>query len=103
YPSSTPCLYTLSLHDALPISLIAAAAAVIFEQQSPMQVISMWGDGFWDLLSFTMQMLLVLVAGYMLASSPVIRRLLVRIASTARSEEHTSELQSRFDLVCRRL
>jgi len=67
------------------LTLIAAAAAVIFEQQSPMQVISMWGDGFWDLLSFTMQMLLVLVAGYMLASSPVIRRLLVRIASTAKS------------------
>ena len=65
------------------LTLIAAAAAVFFESHSPMAVINMWGDGFWGLLSFTMQMLLVLVAGYMLASSPVIKRLLERIASIA--------------------
>ena len=35
----------------------------------------MWGDGFWELLSFAMQMLLVLVTGFILASSPPIRRL----------------------------
>lgn len=69
----------------LILTLIAALAAVLVEQQSPMQVITMWGDGFWGLLTFTMQMLLVLVAGYMLASSPVIRRLLAAIASIAKS------------------
>jgi len=69
----------------LLLTLIAAFAAVIVESQTPMQVINMWGDGFWGLLAFTMQMLLVLVAGYMLASSPVIKRLLERIASIAKS------------------
>lgn len=69
----------------LLLTLIAALAAVFVEQQSPMAVITMWGDGFWGLLTFTMQMLLVLVAGYMLASSPVIRKLLSSIASIAKS------------------
>lgn len=69
----------------LILTLIAALAAVLVEQQSPMEVITMWGDGFWGLLTFTMQMLLVLVAGYMLASSPVIRRLLAAIASIAKT------------------
>lgn len=69
----------------LILTLIAALAAVVVEQQTPMEVINMWGDGFWGLLAFTMQMLLVLVAGYMLASSPVIRRLLAAIASVAKT------------------
>src|SRR5690625_1138330 len=69
----------------LLLTLIAAFAAVIVESQTPMQVINMWGDGFWGVLAFTMQMLLVLVAGCMLASSPVIKRLLERIASIAKS------------------
>lgn len=69
----------------LILTLVAAFAAMIVEQQSPMAVITMWGDGFWGLLAFTMQMLLVLVAGYMLASSPIIRRLLAAIASVVKS------------------
>lgn len=69
----------------LILTLVAAFAAMIVEQQSPMAVITMWGDGFWGLLTFTMQMLLVLVAGYMLASSPIIRRLLAAIASVVKS------------------
>lgn len=69
----------------LILTLVAAFAAVIVEQQSPIAVITMWGDGFWGLLAFTMQMLLVLVAGYMLASSPIIRRLLAAIASVVKS------------------
>jgi short-chain fatty acids transporter len=45
----------------------------------------MWGDGFWELLSFSMQMLLVLVTGFMLASTPPVKRLLRAIASTVTS------------------
>lgn len=45
----------------------------------------MWGDGFWGLLTFSMQMLLVLVTGFMLASSPPVKRILQKIADTAKS------------------
>lgn len=67
------------------LTLIAGVAAAFIEQQSPMAIITMWGDGFWGLLGFTMQMLLVLVAGYMLASTPAIRAILSALASLPKS------------------
>ncbi|MDO5658123.1 MAG: short-chain fatty acid transporter [Paracoccus sp. (in: a-proteobacteria)] len=69
----------------LILTMIAFAAAVLYEGNSPMAVVQMWGDGFWGLLSFGMQMLLVLVTGYILASSPPVRRLLARLAGIAKT------------------
>ena len=69
----------------LLLSLVVLSAAVIVEQQTPLEVINYWGDGFWSLLSFSMQMLLVLVTGFMLASSPPVKKLLDRLAGFAKS------------------
>ncbi|WP_282601987.1 short-chain fatty acid transporter [Paracoccus sp. PARArs4] len=67
------------------LTLIAAAAAMLTQGTTPDQLIEYWGGGFWELLSFSMQMLLVLVTGYILASSPPVRRILARLAGLARS------------------
>ncbi|UYO75517.1 short-chain fatty acid transporter [Halomonas qinghailakensis] len=69
----------------LLLTLIASIAAIAVERQTPLAVLRMWGDGFWGLLTFSMQMLLVLVTGFMLASSPPVKRILQKIASTAKS------------------
>ena len=69
----------------LILTLVAAIAAMLVERQSPLAIMRYWGDGFWGLLSFSMQMLLVLVTGFMLASSPPVKRLLDRIARLAKS------------------
>ncbi|WP_027965762.1 short-chain fatty acid transporter [Halomonas halocynthiae] len=69
----------------LLLTVIAAAAAIGIERQSPLAVLEYWGDGFWGLLSFSMQMLLVLVTGFMLASSPPVKRLLQRLAGLAKN------------------
>ncbi|OHY98298.1 short-chain fatty acid transporter [Salinicola sp. MIT1003] len=69
----------------LLLTIVAALAAMLFEQRSPLAVMQYWGNGFWGLLSFSMQMLLVLVTGFMLANSPPIKRLLDRLAATART------------------
>jgi short-chain fatty acids transporter len=69
----------------LLLTLVAAAAAIGVERQTPLAVMRFWGDGFWSLLTFSMQMLLVLVTGFMLASSPPVKRLLKRLASQAKS------------------
>ncbi|GHB32373.1 short-chain fatty acid transporter [Salinicola rhizosphaerae] len=69
----------------LLLTIIAALAAMGFEQQSPLAVMRYWGDGFWGLLSFSMQMLMVLVSGFMLASSPPVKRLLDALAGLAHS------------------
>ncbi len=67
------------------LTLVAALAAILSEGTSPAALVQMWGDGFWSLLQFAMQMLLVLVTGYILASSPPVRRGLARIARLASS------------------
>jgi len=69
----------------LILTLVAFAAAIVFEGHGPMAIIEMWGQGFWNLLSFSMQMLLVLVTGFMLASTPLVRDILNRLASLAKT------------------
>ncbi|ERS91875.1 short-chain fatty acid transporter [Halomonas sp. PBN3] len=68
----------------LLLTIIAAVAAIAVERQTPLAVMRMWGDGFWNLLTFSMQMLLVLVTGFMLASSPPVKQLLQRLAALAK-------------------
>ncbi|MFP5509560.1 MAG: short-chain fatty acid transporter [Alphaproteobacteria bacterium] len=67
------------------LTLIAAAAAILVEGRGPIEVAQMWGDGFWALLAFSMQMLLVLVTGFILASSPPVKRFLAVLAGLART------------------
>ena len=69
----------------LLLSIVVFAAAVLLQQQSPLQVLQYWGDGFWGLLSFSMQMLLVLVTGFMLANTPLVTGFLNRLAALASS------------------
>ncbi len=40
-----------------------------------------FGDGFWSLIPFTMQQVMVVVSGYIIASSPPMARLIDKIAS----------------------
>lgn len=67
------------------LTLLVMIAAMAIEGHGPMAVVGMWGAGFWELLSFAMQMLLVLVTGYMMASTPLVRRGLERLADLAGS------------------
>lgn len=69
----------------LVLTAIAAVAAMAIEGTGPLSVVAMWGNGFWELLSFSMQMLLVLVTGYMMASTPLVRRGLGALAGMAGS------------------
>src|SRR2546430_4933394 len=70
--TATTEIYTLSLHDALPISLQGAKTS---EARALLQILG----------------------GFTLDGS------IKKDAATKRSEEHTSELQSQSNLVCRLL
>ena len=69
----------------LLLTLVVFIAAMLVEHQSPEAVITQWGEGFWGLLTFSMQMLLVLVSGFMLASTPLIKGGLDKLAALART------------------
>ncbi|WP_134703029.1 short-chain fatty acid transporter [Ammoniphilus sp. YIM 78166] len=57
----------------------------LFAGNTPIQMVQFWGEDFWNLLAFSMQMLLILVTGYTLAKTPLFSRLLQAIASTAKT------------------
>ena len=88
-PSGQWCVIDRYLPDpfvfVLVLTLIAGLAAVLTQGTGPLEVVTIWGDGFWSLLTFSMQMLLVLVTGYMMASTPLVRRGLTALASLANS------------------
>ena len=67
------------------LTLVAGLAAVLTQGTGPLEVVGYWGDGFWSLLTFSMQMLLVLVTGYMMASTPLVRHGLSALAGMASS------------------
>ncbi len=50
-----------------------------------MEMVAYWGNGFWDLLEFGMQMSLVVVTGYILASTPVVKRFLAKLSRIAKT------------------
>ncbi|WP_404454461.1 short-chain fatty acid transporter [Oceanobacillus kapialis] len=68
---------------ALILTLAVFILGIIFTDSSPVDMVSYWGDGFWDLLAFAMQMSLIVVTGYILASTPVVKNLLKKISTLA--------------------
>ncbi len=67
------------------LTLLVFLLGLIFTDTKPLEMVNYWGDGFWGLLSFTMQMVVVLLAGHVLANSPVFKKILSSMASTAKS------------------
>ncbi|NBI06041.1 TIGR00366 family protein [Senegalia massiliensis] len=63
------------------LTFIVFLAGVFVTDQSPLAMIVHWGDGFWGLLAFSMQMALVLVTGHTLANAPIIKKGLRKLAS----------------------
>jgi short-chain fatty acids transporter len=69
----------------LIITLIVFAAGMIFQGHGPVAMLGFWQDGFWNLLSFAMQMALMLVTGFTVAKTPLFMNLVSRIATVART------------------
>jgi short-chain fatty acids transporter len=64
---------------AILLTLLTMLLAIIVEGRPPQEAVSDWGKGFWSLLAFTTQMAVILAMGYVLATAPVVDRLLNRI------------------------
>ncbi|MCP3100945.1 TIGR00366 family protein [Myxococcus sp. K15C18031901] len=70
---------------AVLLSLLTMGLAMGWADAAPAKVLDAWGGGFWELLTFSMQMALVMFTGYLLALTPPVRRLLVWAAGLART------------------
>ena len=51
------------------------------------QSVQAWGKGFWELLTFAMQMCLIMMTGYILACSPPVRKLLNGLSGWSNPEK----------------
>ncbi|WLR61223.1 short-chain fatty acid transporter [Guptibacillus hwajinpoensis] len=67
------------------LTFVVFAFGLIFTGSSPVQMVQYFGEGFWSLLAFSMQMVLVLVTGYVLASSPLFKKGLRFLAARAKT------------------
>jgi short-chain fatty acids transporter len=56
-----------------------------FGGAGPLDCVNAWGKGFWELLAFSMQMVVVIFAGYVVAVAPPTTRLLDALARVPRS------------------
>lgn len=62
------------------IAVVVVAAGALLNGASVATVTKAFGDGFWSLIPFTMQMAFVTIGGYVVATSPPAQRLIDRIA-----------------------
>ncbi|BBD80170.1 short-chain fatty acid transporter [Aerosticca soli] len=64
--------------------VIVAIAALAFGA-TPRVAVGAFGDGFWSLIPFTMQMTFVVIGGYVVATAPVVARFIERLAKLPRT------------------
>ena len=62
------------------IALLVVVAAALANGSAPLAISKAFGDGFWSLIPFTIQMAMVAISGYVVAVSPPVTRLIDRIA-----------------------
>jgi short-chain fatty acids transporter len=59
---------------AILLTFLTLILGVIFTDNGPFAMLKHWNKGFWELLTFSMQMCLILVTGYALATTKAVRR-----------------------------
>ncbi|AZU64710.1 short-chain fatty acid transporter [Neobacillus mesonae] len=63
------------------LTFVVFGLGIVLTDNGPYQMVQHWGNGFWGLLAFSMQMVLVLVTGHVLASSKPFKKGLGALAS----------------------
>ncbi|MGA2190472.1 MAG: TIGR00366 family protein [Steroidobacteraceae bacterium] len=75
-----PDAYVFAAVGVIVVGLLAIAIGV-----SPAATAIAFGDGFWSLIPFTMQMCFIIIGGYVVASSPTMTRVIEMLARLPRS------------------
>lgn len=66
---------------AMILTIITFIGGITLTESSPLDMITYWGKGFWGFLAFSMQMSVIIAAGYIVASAPIAKRFLIRICN----------------------
>ena len=74
--------------DAFVFALVACvivAVAALCLGSKPADLVKWFGTGFWSFVPFTMQMVVIVVSGYVVASSPPVYRLIVALSKVPKT------------------
>ena len=91
---------------AIILTIVVFIAAMIGTWQNPIELVWAWagkgttGDGMWGLLSFSMQMALVLVLGSALASAKICKKILASIAGMAKNKMSAILVVTMVSTIC---
>ncbi|MCM2322668.1 MAG: TIGR00366 family protein [Oligoflexia bacterium] len=84
---------------ALLATILIFGLSLGLTPSGPERVLGAWGRGFWELLPFTMQMSLIIITGYVLATAAPIHRLIVRLAALPDSPRAAVLLVALFSMI----
>lgn len=59
---------------ALVLTLFTGLSAFLWLDATPIKIITSWYDGFFDLLAFGMQIVLIIITGFSIALSPIVNK-----------------------------
>lgn len=98
FRATTPDPFVL----AVALTLVVFALALLIEGTGPLEVVRAWqGDsGFFALLAFTMQMVLILVTGHALAATPPVRALIARVAGWPQTGPSAAAMVAALSIGC---
>jgi len=71
---------------ALLITITLFFMGITMTTSTPKQMVLYWGDGFWSLIPFTLQMVMILIGGYVVALAPPVSRLLSTISKSVKTQ-----------------
>lgn len=78
-PNALVLAFLLTILVAV-LCIIFAGSPLITSTETKTSLIDAWSGGFWNLLEFAMQMALVMLTGYILASAPICKKGLTKLA-----------------------
>ena len=88
--------------DAFALALVAVIivyAACVAIGNSPIQTAQWFGAGFWDLVAFTMQMTMIIVSGYALATARPVYALIQRMATVPKNGRSAAAFVALFSML----
>jgi len=81
------------------VGLIIVFAAGLFAGVGVRSLIKYFGDGFWGLIPFTMQMAMIIIGGFVVATSPPVHRLIKRLAKIPRTPRGAVAFVAFFSMI----
>ena len=85
---------------AIILTFVVLLGGVLGEGHTPAKMIQFWGDGVWNLLVFSMQVIITLVTGSVLAQTAIVKKGLRKLASLAKTPSQAIILMTAIALIC---